>query len=378
MMDERHRPVGRDEGDPDDEDLTVDHAAAIWAVRRHDGLNEAEATAFAEWLAADPAHERALAAMEASFDRVSAMPPERVARLNRGGTEGAGLRASEPARVTRPSPTARRSAVLAAGLTAAVGAWWWLPALRGGTDHRIDRSTGRGELADIDLPDGSRIALDAMSSVSIRYVDDRREVIQHRGRGHYTVSPDPARPFVVKASPVEVTVTGTRFAIDLRAGGLGRGPGPDEGGGRSDAAQAAREAAAAATVAVASGSVSVRLTVVGASGRKASDGPLRLAAGEQLLVSGDHTGPVRRVAPQGVAPWREGRVVFDDTPLALVLEEVARYVGTDLFIADPKVAAMRFGGSFEIRRLNELPEVLPRLLPVRLMRRDGRIEIVRR
>ncbi|MNT70569.1 fec operon regulator FecR [compost metagenome] len=68
----------------------------------------------------------------------------------------------------------------------------------------------------------------------------------------------------------------------------------------------------------------------------------------------------------GIAPWREHRLSFVDTPLARALAELERYGSTGLVVNDPAVAALRLSGTFDPRDARTLRRALASALPVRL------------
>jgi transmembrane sensor len=105
----------------------------------------------------------------------------------------------------------------------------------------------------------------------------------------------------------------------------------------------------------------------------AGDDPLEGGAGVLLTagqaVSADssgHIAAVSQVSAAAFAPWRNGRIAFDNTPLSEVLAEFERYGDTRLRIADPAVAALRISGSVDARKADNFARALPRALPVEL------------
>ena len=110
---------------------------------------------------------------------------------------------------------------------------------------------------------------------------------------------------------------------------------------------------------------------------RADGSGVELAAGQQVASDAlGRLGPVAAVPASGIAPWRESRVSFDDTPLAQALAEFSRYGPTRLRVHDPQVAALRLTGTFDPRSLDNFRRVLPRVLPVRLREQGGETEIV--
>ena len=103
---------------------------------------------------------------------------------------------------------------------------------------------------------------------------------------------------------------------------------------------------------------------------------VELIAG-QAIVADDRgrIGPVASLSPATVGAWKAGRISVTDTPLVQVLAEFERYGQTGLVVRDPAVAALRLGGSVDVRDLRAFAQALPSLLPVRLVRRDGVTQI---
>ncbi|WP_208508581.1 hypothetical protein [Variovorax paradoxus] len=82
------------------------------------------------------------------------------------------------------------------------------------------------------------------------------------------------------------------------------------------------------------------------------------------------------VPGEGIAPWREHRLSFVDTPLARALAELERYGSTGLVVNDPAVAALRLTGTFDPRDPRTLRRALPSALPVRLKQAGAVTELV--
>jgi ferric-dicitrate binding protein FerR (iron transport regulator) len=76
-------------------------------------------------------------------------------------------------------------------------------------------STSYGERKQVRLPDGSTVILNSLSSVTCPGDMHRRPVreVILDGEAYFDVAKDARRPFIVKASEVEVRVTGTKFNL---------------------------------------------------------------------------------------------------------------------------------------------------------------------
>lgn len=327
----------------------VDAAAAGWLVRRQDGLDAAEEAAFQTWLAASPSHQVAFERVEGVWDRLGTLPTEQVATLRRQD------RRRWRFDIPRLVPLA------AAACTAFILVGGWL-----GWDHWQRQptysktfATARGQQLDVQLPDGSRLRLDTATRAEVTLYRQRREVRLPAGQAMFTVRHDAGKPFDVLAGPVRVTVVGTRFSVRNTGTGLG---------------------ADGVRVTVEEGRVRVApIETTGPETRIRTDAPVLLGPGEAVAVGTD--GALRTPAdnlPGSALLWREGRVNFENTPLAQALAEFERYGPTGLVLHDPTVGALRIHGSFDLRQLGAFTRALPQVLPVQLRARDGLTEIAPR
>ncbi|WP_382323324.1 FecR domain-containing protein [Hydrogenophaga sp. UC242_53] len=345
----------------------VELQAALWATRRHEGLDPTQEAAFERWLAEDPRHGEAYEELERSLDHVRDLPDADVQSLKAGldlhesmaGTAvgpptdrlhpaGPSPRLASPGRrawmldLTRLFPTVRT----AAGVAALVGGGWlgWDQGSRQPTYARTFASE-RGQILGIDLPDGSALQLDTATQIQVSMYRQRREVRLIEGQVMFSVQGDAAAPFDVLAGSTRVTVIGTRFSVRHTRAGLDAGK---------------------TVVAVEEGRVRVGGVHRAASPEASGDGAV-LTAGQGVTVRGDgRLGAIVSLPADGVGAWRAQRVSFSDTPLAEALAEFERYRHTGLVIRDPSVGALRVGGSFDLRQVGLFAQALPHMLPVRL------------
>jgi len=339
--------------------------AALWATRRHEGLSPAAEAEFHQWLAAEASHRAAFESMEPSYAQVQALPHDRLRRLQ-GTLSGMSalpddsLQDQPTADVPAPSlaSAGRRAwmlnvarflppAVAAAAAVAVAGGHWLEWDLSdGGLVHTRRYTTARGELRELNLPDGSIVALDASTVVRVAMRRNRREVQLLEGQAMFTVARDADNPFDVLAGGVRVTVVGTRFSVRHTSSGLDAGN---------------------TVIAVESGRV--RVSRVDAPRDAASgDGLIYLGKGEGVTADAQGAlSPIARFNAESVGSWRLGRVSFNDTPLAQAVAEFERYGDTHLRVRDPAVAALRLGGTFDLKAAATFAQALPHLLPVRLV-----------
>ena len=318
----------------------LDLAAASWQVRRQDGLSASEEARFQAWLAADSEHRQAYARMEGVWSGLGELHPAAVAQLARA--------MPEPKKRAFRLPLATAALAFSAVCTGWFG--WHYYQQQPVFDESF--ASARGEQLDVHLPDGSVMKLDTATRVEVTLYRQRREVRLPEGQATFYVRADNARPFDVLTDSLRVTVVGTRFAVRNTHAGLGLG---------------------GEAVTVEDGRVRVAPLHVAAG----STGAVELTAGESVQANrAGALGTVDTRLAHGALLWREGRINFDNTPLAQAVAEFERYGDTRLLIKDAEVAAMRVNGSFDTRLAADFGSALPLVLPVQLRKHGGVTEIV--
>lgn len=298
---------------------TIDGAAVAWFVRlRDEDASEADRAAFAIWLRADPAHERAWRELEAvwgALDQVAA-PKTAPAFV-------------VPAASRSRRPAWRPLAAAAMILLAVTAALRLLPAGLF-ADHR----TGIGERRIVALADGSRIELGPASAIDVDFADARRTVTLVAGEAFFTVARDPARPFVVSAGQGEIAVLGTAFDVKLGQG-------------------------EAVSVVVTESKVAVS-----AAGSRA----VGVAAGQEVAYDRNGVSAVRPADLDAAQAWRHDQLVFHDAPLDAVLTELRRYRGGTIQLLGGELGRRRITAVFDARRPDAAIETIARNLDLRLLR----------
>ena len=341
-------------------------AAALWQVRRHDGLNAQEEAQFQHWLAAETSHAQAWARAAATWQDLAQLHPSAVAQLRRGvpPTRAPATAATGNWRNWRSwladgvRPLAGALARPMAGAAAAVvllGAGWlgWSQWQQQPVFSQ-HYASAQGQQLDVYLPDGSVLKLDTDTRAQVTLYRSRREVRLSEGQAMFSVKADAGKPFVVLTDRLQVTVVGTRFAVR-----------------NTHEVQDGQEQSTD-SVAVEEGKVRVRRLSHG----EAAGQSLLLTAGQ--AVRAEAAGQLHRLADipaRSALLWREGRVNFDNTPLPQALAEFERYGATHLVINDPAVARLRVNGSFDLRQATAFSQTLPLVLPVQLRQQGSEMEI---
>jgi transmembrane sensor len=292
----------------------------------------AELAQFRAWLAADPAHADAFAEIEDGWTALDelAQDPD-ILRLRSEALEEIASQVEAPAR-RRFLARAATAAVVSVGVGG--GVWWASVAVR-------DRfQTARGERRDIELPDGSRLQLDADSEAELHYTRFGRAVRLHRGRGHFDVRHETLRPFLVQARALQVEAVGTSFDVADMDDGI--------------------------SVTVGEGVVAI----ADASQRWRE----RLSAGRELtldVATGERR--VGRVDIERAAAWRVGRLEVDAKPLAQVAKAFRHYSEIAIEFDDAKAAATLVSGRFDLSDPNGFVDSVVRLRPLRIVARNSTV-----
>ena len=313
--------------------------AAAWRARLAESpdLHSGE---FSSWLAEDPRNREAWRSVHGPWDMLGqhAAAPG-VIEMRRAALAHAheAVRGNRlwPQRLRRPAMLATAAAaVLAAGAFL-----FW-------QQYRPDVfRTGFGERRVVTLPDGSQITLDSRSEVTVRYTADARALTLVRGQARFDVAHDVTRPFAVTAEGHKVVATGTAFDVDLL------GPKllvtllkghvvvlaqtlptvPWVPSAASEGAGSATRAGAESRAASASGGAMDRIY---------------LDPGEQLVMSSGGLPQVSRVDLERVTAWERGEIVFDNEPLANVVQRMNRYGPRRIIVGDDRAAILKISGVF--------------------------------
>jgi transmembrane sensor len=284
-------------GQSDRDDVALDQAIA-W----HQALDrdDADWDGYIAWLEADPRH-RALFDEIALLDRVV---DERADALRENVTPAA---ASEGTPIkSYASGKSHRRWWLGGALAAALAAAIVIPTFLAAPADTI-YTTASGETRRLAIGRGEVVELAPASQLIVKNGDPNAlELAQ--GEAFFSVMHDPGRLLNIKAGDFAVSDIGTKFGINLAAGSV--------------------------TVSVSEGLVNV-----------APPGGMsqRLGAGEQIIGHAGTLSKVKPIASSDVGSWRSGRLIYNDTPLRIVADDLARYSGKKVIVA-PAISEQPFSG----------------------------------
>jgi len=242
-----------------------------------------------------------------------------------------------------PKPRKPRKPLVVAGLVLLLGASlaWLDPAY-----HSEQYVSAVGERRVLDLADGSKVQMDSGTRLDVSWHLRSRRVELHAGQALFEVSKALVRPFRVAAGSARIEVLGTRFNV-LRS--------EDN-----------------VDIALLRGSVAVQSALDPAQ-------QLRLSPGQQVRVRQGQLQPLAQANVDGVLAWQEQRLVFARTPLAEALAQIQRYHTGAIRQEDQSLAQLPISGTFNTAKVDDLLDLLPRILPLTLRREaDGSVHISRR
>lgn len=187
-------------------------------------------------------------------------------------------------------------------------------------------ATSYGEHKYINLPDGTAIRLNSLSSIS--YPQDLKgdtRQIELKGEAYFDVEKDPLKPFVVTVNNIEVKVLGTKFNVE------------------------AYENEENITASLFEGSVSInvcnRITQ-------------KLVPGDKAVYN-KYSGEINTLHPDNIDNqiyWIKGALYFDNEPLSSIFKTLAREKDVHFDLQNPAIEKLRITASFD--RKESMDQVL--------------------
>jgi transmembrane sensor len=319
--------------DPEAEDQ-----ASLWAVRLEGShLTDSDRAELDSWLAGDPSRRPLLSSYCSLSARLDILVPELAAA-------GAVEMPPAPARArTAWNPWKVAIAGMAVAGLAAAAVFLARP---GGRPQTL--STPSGQRGEFTLSDGSRVELNANTSITVENGRSERRIRLSDGEAFFVVSKDKSRPFIVDTPAGSVRVTGTIFNV-------------------------LTEAASQLDVTVVEGSVQVRPDdPSGALGD-----PTMLTAGGVLTSEKGVVSLASKSAADvdDALAWRQGKIVCNAMPVSEALARFAHYHGRVMTVT-AAAGAKRAGGQYSLGNLDEFLDYLKEGLNLSVVREtDGSVRV---
>lgn len=335
-------------------DKITDEAVAWFVKLRAGEVRSGDRHAHQDWLSAHESHRRAYEAVTSEWADLSSLDA-----WARGELAQRNLDASLLLR--------RRKKMWFSGFATAASialATLLLPQLQGGPDRY---ETDEAERREVSLADGSRMHLNSTSAVEVSFDDEVRQLVLKEGEGVFDVEHDSKRPFVVVAGKNKIIALGTRFSVhhvtpqDIQVTVLD---------GR--------------VAVVPLGQPAERAVKQFSSESSSLDSLLQIGERESLILEADQQALVNAdgqfvslvaVSAANEAAWIEGRLVFDNTPLREVVEELSRYVPGRIRV-DPSVPDHPVTGIIHIRSSETMLELLSQVVPVTAVKQSASLTVL--
>jgi transmembrane sensor len=293
------------------EDTLLFERASAWVARLEaPDCTPGERESFEDWLAEDPAHVSAWIQAETLFQQGEGLAADPWLRT-------AAARAARPAR-RRWLP----ALAAAAGICLAIGIGWMVAVDGNPTPLRYANDSHQPRQQT--LADGSTVTLDAGTTLHARFGWRHRKLVLEQGRMQLQVAPS-RQTLQLRVGDSTIRDIGTTFQVERLRSGL-------------------------VEVALLEGAVEV----------STGSAQHTLSPGQQLQVL-----PSGRIQPgpalssnAAAEAWLQGQLVFDATPLSIVVERMNRYGHAPLVIADPEIANLAVSGTFRAGDAQELLSAL--------------------
>lgn len=287
------------------QESSLSEQAAAWFLRMQEGdCNDAERQKFETWLAANVAHRseyQQYVQLWHNLDQVGS--------------------------VTTPSRRRKtRTGIVLAVLFVILGTVQWA------ASREEIITTALGQRQHIVLADGTAVDMNTATVLRVAMSGYTRKVTLEQGEALFNVAHSALRPFEVHAGNGILRDIGTLFNVTREN--------------------------EKTTVAVLEGEVQVKLD------DPASAAAVTLHGGEQLSYSARDRSAISAVDAKAATAWREGRMIFHETPLAEVINQINRYHSRQIVLTDARLSDLKVSGEFNTADREGLIRALKILFPL--------------
>lgn len=194
-----------------------------------------------------------------------------------------------------------------------------------------------GIRSNVVLPDGSKVCLNAESSLEYRipFSSDCRKITLN-GEAFFDVKKDPRHPFIVQSGDVKVTVLGTRFNFKAYQ---------DEN-----------------NIEVVLERGKIQLNTLW---QKHND-EIIMKPGDWAVVDKNRLqASLSKGNIEKLTAWRTGKLIFDNSSMTEVVRTLERWYGVDIKIMDNSIMQYRITTTFENEPLKDVLELLCLSSPIK-------------
>ena len=308
-------------------------SAIAWFIKIRDAeTDDPIRTKFEQWLMANQAHQQAYADVSKVWESFDSTPElEKLAGIAEQNTFF--QKAERAQRIKKYVAGAMVAAVIGLGGLLGLQTWQGQPILQMVAQAEV------GEVKSQRLDDGTLLTMNTGAEIEVTYYRDRRLVTLKQGEAIFEVVRDEQRPFIIDSGKAQITVLGTRFAVN-RLKKLVR-------------------------VSVDHGSVKVEQRETDETFNPHS---LVLHDGEVAEVKLDGKEPARqnRHASDAFA-FEKGMVIFEEAGIDEIAETLSRYRKQPL-VADQSVSGkVHISSMLKTNAIETFISQMPEMAPVRIV-----------
>ncbi|MGE4586773.1 MAG: FecR family protein [Mangrovibacterium sp.] len=196
-------------------------------------------------------------------------------------------------------------------------------------------STQPGIRSSFVLPDGTRVWLNSASTMKFPSVfRGPVRTVELEGEAYFEVAKKEKMPFVVKSYLLDVTALGTAFNLSAY---------PDDG---------------STTATLAEGKICV-------STKQGEKKQFLLKPEDQLSYEkSTRQAHKDQVDVYAAIAWKDGKLIFNDTPFHEVVQKLGRWFNTDIRLADKSIFNYRYTATFTNESLPQVMELLTFSAPI--------------
>lgn len=196
-------------------------------------------------------------------------------------------------------------------------------------------STQPGTKTHLFLPDSTEVWLNSSSNLKFpsAFAGDERRVILV-GEAFFKVYKNKEKPFIVSTSQMDIEAVGTEFNVSAYSGDL------------------------KFSTTLAEGKVKITDKIENKKAMFIDPGiQLNYDIRNKLYMS-------ENVRVEDVIAWRDGVLIFNETPFYEVAAKLGRWFNADIQISDQAIANYRFTGTFTSESLDQVMELLTLTTPI--------------
>ena len=185
------------------------------------------------------------------------------------------------------------------------------------------------------LPDGTGVWLNSASTIKFPSVfSGENRLVELDGEAYFEVFKNKAKPFIVRSGALEVVALGTAFNLCAYS---------DDNKTSATLAEG-------------------KLKIITREGKKKQ---FILEPDEQLNLEKDILLVSKtQVNVYNIIAWKDGKLIFNETPFSEVVRKLGRWFNTDITLADKSIANYRYTATFTNETLSQVLELLTFSAPI--------------